>query len=103
MSSVDERTVRVSGSKFIPDKTYRIKLEAAAKMGYRTISIMGTRDPILIDQIDDYLANVRNTIQRRVDDAFNGEVKQSDYRLGLPCIRKERHHGRMGSKQGHNP
>lgn len=80
---VDERTVRVSGSKFIPDKTYRIKLEAATKMGYRTISIMGTRDPILIDQIDDYLANVRNTIQRRVDDAFNGEVKQSDYLLGF--------------------
>ncbi|MEA4884001.1 MAG: acyclic terpene utilization AtuA family protein [Clostridia bacterium] len=80
---VDERTVRVSGSKFVPDCTYRIKLEAAAKVGYRTISIMGTRDPILIGQIDDYLEMVRSTVQRRVDDAFKGEVKQSDYRLAF--------------------
>ena len=56
---LDERRVRVSGSVFRPSPTYQVKLEGAAVVGYRTIFVGGIRDPILIGQIDDFLASVR--------------------------------------------
>jgi hypothetical protein len=56
---IDDRRVRVSGSKFLPSETYTVKLEGAGVIGYRTIFIGGIRDPILIGQIDDFLARVK--------------------------------------------
>ncbi|RAQ67360.1 CAIB/BAIF family enzyme [Aspergillus flavus] len=54
-----ERTVRVSGAVFEPTPIYQVKLEGVEKLGYRTIFIGGIRDPILIGQIDTFLADVR--------------------------------------------
>ena len=54
-----EKTVRVSGARFVPTPVYQIKLEGVEKLGYRTIFIGGIRDPILIGQIDEFLADVR--------------------------------------------
>lgn len=82
-AQVDERRVRVSNSKFIPAEKYQVKLESVAKAGYRTISIMGTRDPLLIDQIDHYIEIVRNTVHNRVNDAYKGEMTAADYILNF--------------------
>lgn len=79
----NERTVKVSGSKFVRSRKYYVKLESAALIGYRTITIMGTRDPVLIGQIDDYLGIVRNTVRGKVSDAFKGKVSDSDYILNF--------------------
>ncbi|KAJ5100569.1 hypothetical protein N7456_006621 [Penicillium angulare] len=54
-----EKTVRVSGARFVPTPVYQVKLEGVEKLGYRTIFIGGIRDPILIGQIDEFLADVR--------------------------------------------
>ena len=56
---VTEKTVRVTGAVFEPSRVYQIKLEGVEKLGYRTIFIGGIRDPILISQIDEFLAQVR--------------------------------------------
>jgi Acyclic terpene utilisation family protein AtuA len=53
--------VRVSGSRFVP-APYTLKLEGARKVGHRTISIAGVRDPILIGQIDGVLDTVRSNV-----------------------------------------
>ncbi|KAL4881371.1 beta-N-acetylglucosaminidase [Aspergillus karnatakaensis] len=58
-----EKTVRVRGAKFIPTPVYQVKLEGVEKLGYRTIFIGGIRDPILISQIDEFLAEVRTYTQ----------------------------------------
>lgn len=58
--------VRVTGSKFVPSENYAIKLEGAKKVGYRTVSIAGTRDPIMISQIEQIVEAVRE----RVSDNF---------------------------------
>ncbi|KAF2757355.1 hypothetical protein EJ05DRAFT_387571 [Pseudovirgaria hyperparasitica] len=60
MQLEDDRTIRVSGSRFVPTPVYQIKLEGVRQLGYRTIFIGGVRDPILISQIDDYLEKVRD-------------------------------------------
>ena len=55
--------VKVSGSIFEPTPRYAIKLEGVEAAGYRTISIAGTRDPIMISKIDSVLENVRKQTQ----------------------------------------
>ncbi|SHH14720.1 acyclic terpene utilization AtuA family protein [Clostridium grantii] len=63
---IDDNIVKVTGSKFIPSEKYTIKLEGAKKIGYRTISIAGTRDPIMISEIDSIIEEVKE----RVEDNF---------------------------------
>jgi hypothetical protein len=50
--AVDDRRVRVSGSRFHPADSYTIKLEGAAITGYQTLAIAGIRDPEVLDRID---------------------------------------------------
>jgi hypothetical protein len=73
----DERTVKVSGTKFHPSDEYWVKLEGAARVGYRTITIAGTRDPILLANFDQYQANVRERIRSTLPQLEEGR----DYRL----------------------
>ena len=40
-------------------ETYTVKLEGAGRVGYRTISIAGVRDPIMIGQLDTTLEDVK--------------------------------------------
>jgi len=57
-----EDTVIVRGSRLIPDKVYHIKLEAARKVGYRTVSFAATVDPIMISQMDEIVAAVKERV-----------------------------------------
>ncbi|MCX2730683.1 acyclic terpene utilization AtuA family protein [Saccharopolyspora sp. NFXS83] len=55
---LDERTVRVSGSRFEPTPRRLVKVEGAAITGHRCIFIGGVHDPVLIGQLDDFLVRV---------------------------------------------
>ena len=70
-----EDAVRVTGTKFVPSPTYTVKLEGAKCIGYRTVSIAGTRDPVMIATMDDIIAGVRS----RVSDNF----KEQDFDYNL--------------------
>jgi acyclic terpene utilization AtuA family protein len=59
---LDERSVRVTGSAWVPAPVYTVKLEGAELVGYRTIFIAGIRDPILIGQLDAFLERVRDAV-----------------------------------------
>ncbi|MBP7870050.1 MAG: acyclic terpene utilization AtuA family protein [Candidatus Saccharicenans sp.] len=50
--------VRVTGSKFVPSEGYWLKLEGVRLAGYRSISVAGVRDPIMIERIDEILKAV---------------------------------------------
>ena len=50
--ALDDRRVRVSGTRHIHDPVYRVKLEGARLAGFRNIVIGGIRDPGMIRQID---------------------------------------------------
>jgi len=69
---LDERRVEVKGSKFISDDSYRVKLEGAIKVGYRTISIAGTRDAIMISQIDEITEAVKDMVRDNFSDMKEG-------------------------------
>ncbi len=86
---LDQRRVKVTGSKFIIAKDYTIKLEGAKMVGYRTISIAGCRDPIMITQIEQIMAGVKGMVK----DNFTG-LRKEDYRLLFRIYGKN---GVMGS------
>jgi hypothetical protein len=65
---VSDRAVRVSGMRWTPAETYTVKLEGVELAGYRAITICATRDPVLIGQIDDYLATHRAKVQAKAAD-----------------------------------
>ena len=73
---LDERSVKVSGSRFIPDSVYKVKLEGAEVIGYRSIVMSGVRDAIMISQIDDILEEARERVRQRFD-----TVDEDDYHL----------------------
>lgn len=60
---VTDSIARVSGSKYVKSKRYTIKLEGVRKIGCRTVSIAGARDPVLIEQIDEIIAGVKERVQ----------------------------------------
>jgi Acyclic terpene utilisation family protein AtuA len=71
---LNDRTVRVSGSTFLPSEVYQVKLEGASIVGYRTIFIGGIRDPILISQIDAFLAKVKDDASQAYADIRGGQA-----------------------------
>src|SRR5699024_11754637 len=60
---IDDRTARVTGSRFIRDLTYTVKVEGVRKTGYRTVYIVGARDHLFSKQY--------YTIKQQVIDEVN--------------------------------
>jgi len=54
--------VEVSGSRFEQTGDYFVKLEGVRQVGFRTISIAGVRDPVMIAQIDSVLEAVKRQV-----------------------------------------
>lgn len=65
IDAVTDRAVRVGGMRWTPSPTYTVKLEGVEMNGYRTMTVCGTRDPVLIGQIDSYLAAHRDRVAAR--------------------------------------
>lgn len=55
--------VKVTGTKFVPTEDYFVKLEGVRKVGYRTVSIAGAKDPIFIEKIDEILESVKERVR----------------------------------------
>lgn len=64
-----DNIVKVYGSKFVEADKYTVKLEGAKRIGYRTVSIAGARDPIMIEKIDEIIEGVKE----RVKDNFKSK------------------------------
>ncbi|MDL2319177.1 DUF1446 domain-containing protein [Eubacteriales bacterium OttesenSCG-928-A19] len=72
-----DRIAKVTGSRFVPAERYTIKLEGARQIGYRTVSIAGVRDPIMMAQID----SITEAVRERVADNFS--ASDLDYHLNF--------------------
>lgn len=64
----DDRTVKVSGSRYVPDTSYKIKLEGSKRTGYRTICIAGVRDPGTVGRIDELIQEARREVNIKFGD-----------------------------------
>jgi hypothetical protein len=79
--AVSDRAVKVSGSRFIAAETYSVKLEGVEEAGYQAIFVGAVRDPIILRQLDSWLATVRTKVRERIEAAF-GLALDRDYTLG---------------------
>ncbi|HVH79666.1 MAG TPA: acyclic terpene utilization AtuA family protein [Stellaceae bacterium] len=61
----DERTVRVTGPRYVPADELRVKLEGSGKIGERYVGIVGVRDPYTIANIDLVTAWAREQVAER--------------------------------------
>jgi hypothetical protein len=91
--AIDERTVRVSGSAFMPAKRYTVKLEGAEHIGYQSVLIGSIRDPFIIRQIDDWSSRLMDKIHGRVAMVYGDKLKRDDYHVNLRIYGKN---GTMG-------
>ena len=62
---LDERTTRVTGSRFLPDAKVRVKLEGAGKVGERFVGLCGIRDPYTIANVDKVIEWAREQVRAR--------------------------------------
>jgi hypothetical protein len=62
---VGARTVRVSGSRFVRDPVYRVKLEGAELVGHRSVVMVGIRDATMIRELDGVIAHARERAEQR--------------------------------------
>lgn len=90
--ALSDRAVRIRGMTWTESDPYTIKLEAAELAGYRTITMCGTRDPLLISTIHSFLDSVRsNTVTKSADIGAHPD----DYKLvirtyGMNAVMGER-------------
>lgn len=92
--AVTARSVKVSGSEFVPAPRYTVKLEGAEKAGYQSILIGSIRDPFIIRQIDDWTARLEEKIHARVKMVFGAKLGRDDYLLFIRIYGKN---GTMGA------
>lgn len=70
--------VRVSGSRLIRTPVYKVKLEGARKVAYRTFVVAGIRDPLLIEKIEE----VEDYVRKSVSDQYS-EIPRDRYEINF--------------------
>jgi hypothetical protein len=77
--ALNDRAVRVSGSKFRPANRVTIKLEGAELAGYQALIIGGVREPFILRQLDSWLEGMQEKFYARVQEMFGGRLGREDY------------------------
>ncbi|MFD0692258.1 acyclic terpene utilization AtuA family protein [Actinomadura fibrosa] len=65
-TALDDRRVRVEGSRFEPAGQHTIKLEGARVTGYETMSFTAIRDPHILARIEEWVALLHEILTGRV-------------------------------------
>jgi hypothetical protein len=66
-TAIDDVSVRITGSDFIPSADYTVKLEGAELVGYQSIMIGGIRDPFILRRLDQWLSEIKAYIYGAVE------------------------------------
>ncbi|KDN22035.1 acyclic terpene utilization AtuA family protein [Amycolatopsis rifamycinica] len=80
-TAVDDRIVRVEGSRFHVAGQYTIKLEGARITGYETVSFSAIRDPRILADVDAWAELMRALIAQRVRQTL--ELADDEYAFDL--------------------
>ncbi|MEA2788559.1 MAG: hypothetical protein QOG73_965 [Acetobacteraceae bacterium] len=91
--AVSDRAVRISGMRWNPADQYTIKLEGVELAGYRSVCVCGTRDPLLIGRLDDFIHSVRSEVATKAT-AFG--ASPDSYQLGIRIYGRD---GVMGARE----
>lgn len=79
--ALDERTVRVEGSRFHHAEQHTIKLEGARITGFETMSFTAIRDPLILRDIDTWADLLRTILVDRVEQTLG--LAEDEYAFDL--------------------
>ncbi|GAA5167719.1 acyclic terpene utilization AtuA family protein [Amycolatopsis dongchuanensis] len=95
-TAVDDRIVRVEGSKFHVADQYTIKLEGARITGYETMSFSAIRDPLILADLDAWAELMHTILRQRVnqtlglaDDEYAFDLRLYGYNAVLDELEPE--------------
>lgn len=92
-AALDDRRVRVCGSKFDAAQTYTIKLEGAERVGYQSVVIGSIRDPYIIRQIESWISRLKQKVRERAAEVFSGDRVLGEHLFNVRVYGKD---GTMG-------
>lgn len=73
-AALDERRVRVTGSKWVPSGRYAVKLEGARRAGYQTVSLVLVRDPRYVAHVAEWCADIEAEYTAKARERLNEDV-----------------------------
>ena len=80
-TALDDRRVRVEGSRFEHADQHTIKLEGARTTGCETVSFVGIRDPHVVADIETWASLLRTVVTERVTQTL--ELAPTDYAFDI--------------------
>ncbi|WP_440073490.1 acyclic terpene utilization AtuA family protein [Streptosporangium sp. OZ121] len=80
-TALDDRRVRVEGSRFDVADQYTVKLEGARVTGYETMSFTAIRDPHILARIEEWVALMHEVLAGRVRQTLN--LEPSEYAVDI--------------------
>ncbi len=83
-TSVDDRSVRVTGSKWVPSEAYTVKLEGAGLAGYQCVLMALLRDERYVANAADWAADIEAKCRAKVQDRLG--LSAGDFRIELRLI-----------------
>lgn len=93
--ALNDRVVRVHGSRFLPSGHTTIKLEGAERAGCQAIIVAGVREPTILHQLDAWLDAMRERFKPRVHEIFGGRVGPGDYDIHVRVYGRDAVMGRL--------
>ena len=82
-TSLDDRRVRVTGSRWVPSDTYTVKLEGARCGGYQCISLALIREPRYVENIEIWTEAVEQNCRQKVQERIAGDFTLELRIIGL--------------------
>ncbi|MFD2416566.1 acyclic terpene utilization AtuA family protein [Amycolatopsis pigmentata] len=82
-TALDDRRVRVAGSRFEPAEQHTIKMEGSAPAGHETVSLVGIRSPRVLDDLKTWVSDLESHVTERTRVLLG--IEPEDYQLSLRC------------------
>ena len=96
--ALDERRVRVEGSRWIPAERYTVKLEGARRAGFQCISLALLRDRHYVENAETWAADVARQCSIKCCDRL--DIAPGDFDIELRLIGKNATLGALETRQG---
>lgn len=79
-TAVDDRVVRVNGSRFVP-RPYTMKLEGASTGAFQTLMLIGIQDRAVLAELDRFVEQMHQHLVQRVGDTMGASAGNFDISL----------------------
>ncbi|HEY1930132.1 MAG TPA: acyclic terpene utilization AtuA family protein [Caulobacteraceae bacterium] len=79
-AAADDRTVRVTGSRWEPTP-YTMKLEGASAGAFQTIMLVGIEDPLVLEDVEGFVARMAHVLRQRIVRTMGADAAAIDISL----------------------